>query len=117
MDKIEFEKVIEKHLSFFENRTAKNWDAEILMRDFAYDILSIPVEKLVSPKTADEIKLEVLKEIKKEVAEKQQKLYESRVPYAKDDCWEIVEDIDSQIKLLEGVIKGISYKIDKLEKQ
>lgn len=52
MNKIEFEKVIEKHLPDFENRTAKNWDAEMLMRDFASDLLSIPVEKRVSPMLA-----------------------------------------------------------------
>jgi hypothetical protein len=30
------EEIIRKHQGWFENRTAKNWDAEILLKDF-YD--------------------------------------------------------------------------------
>lgn len=81
--------------------------------------LASQLEPPVIVKTAEEIKqakLEVLKEIKIEVAQKQQKIFDSRMPYVKDECWEIVEDIDSDIKLLEGIIRGLTFKIDELEK-
>lgn len=56
MNKTEFEKVIEKHLPFFEDRITRNWDTEMLMRSFAHDLLSIPVEKLVKPEIVDTLK-------------------------------------------------------------
>lgn len=33
-----YEEIIKKHLPYFENRTAKNWDAELLLKEFVEDI-------------------------------------------------------------------------------
>lgn len=56
MDKIKFEEIINKHIPWFENRTAKNWDAETLLRDFAAELLqadSSQFEPQVMQKIAD----------------------------------------------------------------
>jgi len=80
MDKIEFEKIIEKHLPFFENRTAKNWDAEILMRDFACDIMSNQVQAVVKVNFAD--------------------IIDEHIEIAKNDC------MNENTSYMRGYIKG-----------
>lgn len=60
----------------------------------------------------DHVNLSVMK---KNIEDRIKKLFNDRIGYVKDDCPDIVNEMDAEIKILKELVNGLNYYIKKYE--